>query len=151
MPVLALAGLLSVGLGPTIPVDNRSAKSGLPRDLAGTRWAASYYNYHEDWDFVSRDSVDVCSGQWGWSMPVDPSLIDPDSLYLGCERTAYQLVDSLLILHRWENGAAPDTFTWREGAFRSNWMFTYGHVVLMPWPIEDCSKHDPLEKRKADR
>lgn len=132
-------------------MDNHSTKSGLPRDLAGTRWAASYYYYHEDWDFVSRDSVDVCSGQRGWSMPVDPSLIDQDNLYLGCERKAYRLVDSLLILHRWVSSAEPDTFTWRDGAFRSNWMFTYGHVVLQPWPIADCSKHDPLEKLKAVR
>lgn len=149
--VLALAGSVGVGLKPEAPECAQSIATGPPRDLAGTRWAASYFHYHEYWDFVSPDSVDVCFGQWGWSMPVDPSLIDPDSLYLGCERTAYRAVDSLLILDRRKNGAGPDTFTWRDGAFRSNWMFTYGRVVLMPWPIEDCSKHDPLEKLRADR
>ena len=133
--VLALVGLVGTDLWPEARVRSRGIATDPPKDLVGTRWAASYYYYHEDWDFVSRDSVDVCSGQWGWSMPVDPSLIDPDSLYLGCERISYRSMDPLLILHRWENGAGPDTFTWRDGAFRSNRMFTYGHVVLMPWPI----------------
>lgn len=149
--LLALVGLVGTDLWPEARVRSRGIATDPPKDLVGTRWAASYYYYHEDWDFVSRDSVEVCSGQWGWSMPVDPSLIDPDSLYLGCERISYRSMDPLLILRRWENGAGPDTFTWRDGAFRSNRMFTYGHVVLMPWPIEDCSKHDPLEKLKADR
>ena len=137
-------GVLAMGVSPSA---ERFCGSLPPTDLTGTKWAASYYHYHEDWYFVSPDSVEVCSGQWGWSMPVDPTLISQDSLYIGCGgRHAYQQKDSLLIVHALFEAGVADTFTWRGDAFVSNWTYTNGHVVLMPWPDMNCRWHDPPEK-----
>lgn len=85
-------------------------------------------------------------------MPVDPALISQDSLFIGCGgRSAYLHKDSLLIVHALFEGSVADTFTWRGDAFVSNWMYTYGHVVLMPWPDMNCRWHDPPEKLLRER
>jgi hypothetical protein len=110
--------------------------------LPGTTWAASYYHYHEDWTFVSVESVAIRSGQWGWSMPVDPKLIDADSLYLGDpEVVAYRLLGDHLTLDLHGDGGM-DTLTWDGERFVSNWMYTYGHVVLSKGGNPDCRMHD---------
>ena len=114
-----------------------------PPSLAGTTWAASYYHYHEDWTFLSADRVTIRSGQWGWSMPVDPKLIDQDSLYLSDpEALGYRFDGALLIVHDRYDGRKEDTLTWDGERFRSNWMFTYGHVVLIQGGNADCRMHD---------
>lgn len=112
-------------------------------DLPGTTWAASYYHYHEDWTFVSADSVAIRSGQWGWSVPVDPKLIDADSLYLGDpEVFLYRFDGQRLIVHGLYSDNEQDTLTWDGERFRSNWMFTYGQVVLTQGGNADCRMHD---------
>ena len=110
--------------------------------LPGTTWAASYYHYHEDWTFVSADSVAIRTGQWGWSMPVDPKLIAEDSLYLGDpEVVAYRLEGDHLTLDVHGDGGM-DTLTWDGERFVSTWMYTYGHVVLIQDGNADCQMHD---------
>ena len=111
-----------------------------PPSLPGTTWAASYYHYHEDWTFVSADSVAIRSGQWGWSMPADPKLIDADSLYLGeADMFRYSFDGIQLIL---DGSEEQDTLTWDGERFVSNWMYTYGHVVLIQGGNADCQMHD---------
>lgn len=132
-PVLSMLTLLSSG----------GADPQHPPTLPGTTWTASYYHYHEDWTFVSTDSVAIRTGQWGWSMPVDPKLIDPDSLYLGDpELFRYHLEGARLIVHGRYRENEQDTLTWDGERFRSNWMFTYGHVVLFPTGNADCRMHE---------
>lgn len=131
-PVLPLLVLLA----------GRPPDEHLPK-LPGTTWAASYYHYHEDWTFMSADSVAIRSGQWGWSMPVDPKSISSDSLYLGdAEVFRYRLDGAhLIVLGRFE-GNVQDSLTWDGERFRSNWTFTYGRVVLTPGGNADCGMHD---------
>lgn len=113
-----------------------------PPSLSGTSWAASYYYYHEDWNFVSADSVAIRSGQWGWSIPVDPALINADRLYLGDpDVVAYHREGDHLILDVHGDGAM-DTLSWDGERFESNWMYTYGHVVLERGGNSDCRQHD---------
>lgn len=131
--VLPLLTLLSSGV----------AREHQPPSLPGTTWAASFYHYHEDWTFISADSVAIRSGQWGWSMPVDPKLIDADSLYLGDpEVFRYRLDGPQLIVHERYGANAEDTLIWDGERFRSNWMFTYGRVVLFPGGNADCVMHE---------
>ncbi len=111
--------------------------------LPGTTWAASFYHYHEDWTFVSADSVAIRTGQWGWSMPVDPKLISADSLYLGDPDVfRYRFDGDQLIVHGRYSGNEQDTLAWDGEHFRSNWMFTYGRVVLTQGGNADCRMHD---------
>lgn len=124
------------GLG----VQGLSSRPG--HDRTSTTWAANYYHYHEDWTFVSVDSVAIRTGQWGWSMPVDPKLISADSLYLGDpEVVAYRLEGDHLTLDVHGDGGM-DTLTWDGERFVSNWMYTYGHVVLIQGGNADCRMHD---------
>lgn len=108
--------------------------------LPGTTWAASYYYYHEDWTFVSADSVAIRIGQWGWSMPVDPKLIDADSLYLGEPEVFRYRFDGIQLIV--DGSEEQDTLTWDGERFVSNWMYTYGHVVLIQGGNADCQMHD---------
>lgn len=127
----------------TIALLTMADQAGRPPTLPGTTWAASFYHYHEDWTFVSADSVSIRSGQWGWSMPVDPKLIHEDSLCLGDpEMFRYRFDGTQLIVHGRYRANEEDTLTWDGERFRSNWMFTYGHVVLTQGGNADCRLHD---------
>lgn len=118
-------------------------QGGTRPSLAGTTWAASYYHYHEDWSFVSMDSVAIRYGQWDWSMPVDPKLIDEDSLYLGDADVHHYRFDGDQLIVQGAYGAnEQDTLTWDGERFVSNWMYTYGHVVLEQGGNADCRMHD---------
>ena len=111
--------------------------------LTGTTWAASYYHYHEDWTFVSADSVAIRTGQLGWSMPVDPKLISEDSLYLGDpEVFGYRFDGTQFIVNGRCRANEQDTLTWDGERFVSNWMYTYRHVVLIQGGNADCQMHD---------
>ncbi len=131
------------GIAVCLTLPGKSLQDGTPPSLPGTTWAASYYHYHEEWTFLSADSVAIRSGQWGWSMPVDPKLISPDSLYLGDpEVFHYRFDGQRLIVHGGYSDNEQDTLTWDGERFRSNWTFTYGHVVLIRGGNTECRKHD---------
>ena len=68
--------------------------------------------------------------------------IAPDSLYLGdATSTAYRLDGARLILELDGDGRA-DTLTWNGERYVSNWLYTYGPVVLEPGGNQDCLRHD---------
>ncbi|MEO8067348.1 MAG: hypothetical protein ABI599_06615 [Flavobacteriales bacterium] len=119
-------------------------------DLTGTRWAASYY--HEDWDFISADTVVIRSGQWGWSMPADTSLISRDSLYVDDSgRYGYRWNGlHLIVADLFEGWTGPDTLTWDGGGFLSNWIYAYGHVNLVQGGNEDCRMHGQAASRSLN-
>lgn len=117
------------------------APASAPR-LAGSKWTSSYYYYHEDWTFVSADSVAIRWGQWGWSMPIDTGMPE-DSLYLTDPETlAYQFDGDWLLLSIGAS-AGVDSFRWDDGRFVSKETYTYGNVVLTPGPNTDCKRHGP--------
>jgi hypothetical protein len=92
---------------------------------------------------VSADSVEVRSGQWGWSLPVDPASISQDSLYLSDPHVVHYWVDGpLLIVDGLFPGSGSDTLAWDGEHYRSNWMYTYGQVLLVRGGNPDCGMHD---------
>ena len=111
--------------------------------LTGTTWAASYYHYHEDWTFLSTDSVVIRSGEWGWSFQgITDVPVSSDSLYMSDpEVIAYRLQGDHLTLDLHGDGGT-DTLTWDGERFVSNWMYTYGHVVLIEGGNADCRMHE---------
>jgi hypothetical protein len=120
----------------------RSATPEVP-ELPGTTWAASYYYYHEDWHFLSADTVAVSAGQWGWSFQgATDAPVTADGLYMwGPDPLHYRIAGPHLIVDRYAEGAA-DTLTWDGEVFRSDRMLTYGHVVLLRGGNADCRLHE---------